>query len=400
MDRMQRVRCAAVAARRLVGCLLAGAALALSPVAAQEAAPKKHDNAEARQLLAQAEQVAEKMTDREMQIAALENIGVAKALARDYEGARVIARRLGTDVSKEKILRDVAITQALAGDTDEGWKTVGGIRAAEGKVLTCFMMARELARAGRKKEALHVLDQAVDSILPKVTPGFETMNAMLSLGGAYAIAGAPTVTSKFADLFKGDPRLVEISTAMLVIAKAYNHDLTGAKQKYAQLHTCESQIMALGAIVDVQVRSGDKPGVADTWKQMTEVVQTKPLKISRILGLVLVQEEAGDLAAARATIALALHSVAGEDDSALSRIASLQADGGDVEGALKTLARIKSVTEQANARYAIASARAKAGDAAGALATAPPDADPWCQTQVLVGAARGILESLKPSGKP
>ncbi|MCW3053831.1 MAG: hypothetical protein JWN14_3001 [Chthonomonadales bacterium] len=385
---------------RALGAWLAVVALALSPVMAQEAPPKKHDEAEARQLLVQAEQIAAKMPIKQMQIVALENIGIGKALAHDYEGARVIARSLGTDVSKEKILRDIAITQALSGDTDEGVKTIGGIKAAEGKVMTCFMMARELAKQERKKEALFALDQITKTALPKVAAGFEQMNAMLLLGQAYAMAGDPTTTSRFADFFKEQPQLAEIRNVMLAIGRAYDHDITGAKQKLALLHNSDTQVMALLGIVDVQLKAGDKAAAADTWKQLVEVAQSKPLKISRLFMVIEMQQEAGDFAAARTTIDIASKVAPAENEAVLSKIGSAQAASGDMDGALKTLMQIKNANEQSNIRYDIAITRAKAGDVPGALAIAPPEADVWGRTQVLIGAARGILRSLKPPAKP
>ena len=55
---------------------------------------------------------------------------------------------------------------------------------------------------------------------------------------------------------------------------------------------------------------------------------------------------------------------------------------------------------QAVTRKSIAATRAKAGDVPGALATAAPDADAYSQTEMLIGATKGILESLKPAVKP
>lgn len=385
----------------LAGLCLLSVPAGYLPATAQEATPKQHDKAEAKQLIAQAEQAAAKITEKELKIDAQEDVAVSKAMAGDYEGARLIARVLGTDESKAKILQQMAIAQAVGGDTSTGTATIGGIKAPADKIEAACAMCRELDKLGRKDEAALVIAQMMEKVLPKLPDDFSILSSAFLLGDGLARAGMPELASNFAASFKGNPLTEEIGNALVTIAKAFHNDINGAKQKYAGLHTDGYKLAALTAIVEVQVKSGDKTGAAESWKQLTQMAQSKPAPVSDLVRVASLQQELGDLPAARATVESAMEIALKEPmDDTLGPVATAQAKLGDVDGALKTLGRIKDSLAQAAVLYSIAEAKAKTGDVPGALALAAPNADPYTQTRVLLGASQGILKSLKTAEKP
>lgn len=383
--------------------IIVGMGLALScglaPAhAVQEAAPQKHDNAEARQLLAQAEQAAEKIQSKEDKVKVLEDIARAKAHAGDYDGARLIARALGTNGSKAKILQEMAVQQALGGDVDLAIQTVGGIAGGGDKVHAYSEISEKLSEAHENASALSVLQRAVDV---NNVDDKDAIIALMRIGHAMAKAGIPEATSNMATKSKEKgPIWNDINATLLVVAKAYNHDMPGARAKFAVLHEPMFKALALYAMGEAQSSFGDKKGAAATYKELIPACQVAAQPEKMILEVAHLQHQNGDDADAEATIASLIETARtkGKDDL-LGDIADLQARDGNLQGAQKTLALIKTPSALGVAWQGIAFAKAKAGDVPGALAVAPKDADPYGQSEVLLGAARGILEALKPNSK-
>jgi len=366
----------------------------------QEVTPKKHDNAEARTLIASAEQAAAKIAEKKKKVDALEDVARLKADAGDYEGARLIARALGTNESKSKILREMALQQILGGDVATGIQTIAGIAAVEDKMVAYGEIIDELIEENKSDVASEVLGHAIDIKLPDDT----TVGVpLLVLGRAFAKIGKPEAASKLASLIeaKGTP-WDDLVATILAMAKAYNHNMAGARAKYAEIHIPLFKGLALESIAGAQRKFGDKTGAAATYKQWIDLVQKALISDTKVLlDIAEAQRRNGDTADFQATLALALAAVRKkEDEDLINLIAARQADAGDVESALTTLATLKKDSSQAIGKKSIAYTKAKTGDVPGALATAPVDADAYTQTEVLLGTAKGILESLKPVAKP
>ncbi|MCW3056022.1 MAG: repeat-containing protein, partial [Chthonomonadales bacterium] len=372
----------------------------LSTVALQTAAPQKRDAAAARQKIVQAEQIAAKIPEKELRVQALEDVAMAKARASDYAGARLMARALGTDVSKAKILQKMAVQEVYDGDFDESVNIVGGIASPDAKIQAYMAIIDALLALKKGTAASTVMEYAQ---LVKVPDGADGFFDLLSMGWAFGRTGDPEKTSAMATALKpGDPQQDEIKAALFTIAKAYNHDLAGAKAKFAGIHFGSIQLIVLEAMADAQLRSGDKAGAAETCKQAATLVLGAPIAPTGILlHIAHIQYDNGDAAGAQVTLKTAIEAaVKKADETALGAIAAGKAEMGEVEAAVKMIAQIKKPGDQVAARKAIAAAKAKTGYVAGALAMAPPDADAFCQTEVLVGTAQGILESLKTPSKP
>jgi len=367
---------------------------------AEKAAPARHDLAEARRLIRQAEQMASKVSGKELRVSALEDVAMAKAQASDYEGARLMARALGTAESKEKILRKMAVQQIYDENYDESLKIIDGIASADSKIQGYALVVDTLVDLGKNTAALTAIEYAQAVKLPNGDGGIFDF---LLIGRAFARAGNPEKTSAMASAIKsGGIAADAVKATLFTLAKAYNHDLAGARAKYAGIRLAPFQLLALEAIVEVQLKAGDKAGATAAGKQLIEVVQAEPaVPIDMILHLAHIQHTNGDTPGAQATIQIALDTALKKADALmLSEIVGSQTEIGDIDGALKTMAQIKTPADQAAARKAIASAKAKSGDVTGALAMASADADAFCQTEVLVGTTQGILESLKPLPKP
>lgn len=200
----------------------------------------------------------------------------------------------------------------------------------------------------------------------------------------------------------GDPKMDEVRATLFTVAKVYNHDLTGARAKFVGVHFGPLQIIALEAIMETQLKSGDKSGAAATCKQIIGIAQAAPNSpVGEIVSLARLQYNNGDSSGARTTIQTALDAALKKsDEPARGEIAVGQAEIGDIDGALQAMMQIKKPSDQASVRKAIACARAKSGDVAGALALAAADTDAYTKTEVLVGTAEGILASLQPTSKP
>jgi len=385
----------------VIACLTVLTWGAVLPAASgQDASPKKHDNAEARMLIASAEQAAAKITEKKKKVDALEDVAKPKADAGDYEGARLIARALGTDESKSKILREMALQQMLGGDVTTGVQTITGIAAADDKMLAYGEVIDELIEENKSDAALEALGHAIDVKLPDDT---RAILPLLLLGRALAKIGKPEGASKLASYIneKGAP-WDDIKATILAMAKAYNHNLAGARVKYAEIHIPIFKGLALETFADAQRKSGDKKGATATYKQWADLIQKAlPSKTRELLDVAEAQHKNGDAAEVQATLDLALAAAHKEEDEELiNLIAAKQAHTGDIEGALKTLATLKKTASQAIGKKSIAYTKAKTGDVPGALATAPADTDAYTQVEVLVGTANGILDSLKLAAKP
>ena len=396
---MQAVHNTAMTARRLFTVGLTLVTVTGTSALAQEKPAQTHDIAEARELIGQAEQIASKI-DKSVRGAYLLSVAEAKAQAGDYEGARVMARALGTDEEKAAILQEIAVDQALKDGYDTASKTVGGIKAPERKVNALTAIAAAMVQKGRKKEATLFLSDSMDA-LDKIKDGAAAIPALYKIGKGLARAGEPTVTSKLAGLTKGDILAEQAGGALYAIAKAFNGDIAGAKKQLPKIVLEDYQMDALQAIAEVQVKSGDKAGAAVTWKQMIEVARSTAAVPLWLVNIATLQRDLGDSAAATATMRSALAvATKNADDTELGEVADGQAKLGDIENALKTLANVKVPFHQCDARGSIAFFKAKRGDVAAALEMNTPAQDPMVRVYVLLGAARGIVESLKPAVKP
>lgn len=412
---MQRMGSSALSACVVIGLSVVGFGLTSKPVGAQ-ATPKRYDNAEARQFLSQAEQVAAKVTDKALQVKVLEEIGAGKAATGDFEGARVVALSLEKDESKADVLEEIALTQALAGDSDEAIKTIDGIKPLGLKIISYSMVSEALLQKGRKAEALRLIEKTLAPLsllkqppLPQSPqPSEEQIQnetyydvAGLISGAGFAKAGNPLKSSQIADQFQGNSLRDEVNTALHAIAKAWNHDIKGALSKASELNSGFPATIVLLSITDAYYKAGDKAGAQTYCRRMRSLVASDADWIETLMKIATLQHENKDDAAAADTIDLAVRldarrKIAGES----GKIAVTQASLGKIEEALKLLAKIPKPEDQVETRQAIAAAKAQRGDVSGALAMAPADASPFCQAKVRIGVARGILESLKKPAKP
>ncbi|MCW3056023.1 MAG: repeat-containing protein [Chthonomonadales bacterium] len=364
--------------------------------AEQGARPARHDTAEARQWIAQAEQIVATISEEDLRVWALEDVAIVRAQTGDYEGARAIARTLKSEEAKARILLAMAIQMLYDGEYEEGVKIIDGIGSPQAKVRAYLDIIDTLTDLKQKMVALEVVIKAREVKLPaNVSENYY----FILVGRALARAGKPEITSAWASSIKSRDFEANVTRpALFAIAKAYNHDLAGAQAKYAELHFAPMQITVLESIVEVQLRSGDRRGAAATGKQIIEIVQTIAVSPMRVLmNLARLQHANGDPAEAQATFRTAIDiALKHQDEVGLGQIAATQADTGDVDGALKTMGQMKEALNQMPVRKAIASFRAKSGDVRSAREMSQADADALCRAEVLMGIAQGILESLQP----
>lgn len=368
--------------------------------AVRTTSPDRHDLAEAKRLIQQAEQTASQIADKDSKVGALEDVARMKAMAGDFEGARLIARTLGTVDSKTVILRKMAIEQAKSGDYSTAIDTLGGIGTAVDKMLAYSALVEELMKLKKADAAQESLSYAE---LIQMPTDERAIAFLFALGRIYAIAGSPEKTSALAASLKVEGSGgSEIKAVLYTIAKAYNHDLNGARTKFAEIHDPLFRLTALEAIATVQLKAKDYAGAAITGKQLIELSQKTSISpLEERITVAIMQSDNGDREGALATLRPALDEAQkkGQEET-IGALAAVLSEIGDVEGAFKLIAPLKQMSDQVSARKAIATARAKTGDLTGALALAPADADALCRVEVLLGASEGILESLHPVPKP
>lgn len=366
--------------------------------ALQAAIAPRHDMAEARRLIRQAEQMVPMISDKDFRRKALADVASAKAVSGDFEGAIQIAGKLGTSAAKSSTLRWIADEQAKQGDYSGAVETIGGIAGAAEKMQTYVDVLDTIVR----KKATALMWQVFWPAAQVKAPNDDSfISYLISLGQVYAIAGKPEETSALAASLK-DPAWAEIQAALYTIAKAYNHDLTGARAKLAAVHHPNLRRVVLETIMIVQLQAGDYAAAAATGQQCIAVSQnsnTSPQE--ERFNVALLQSDNGDRAGALATLRPVLEEAqkAG-DERTIGAYAALLPELGDSEGALKLITPLKQPSDQVSARKAIAFFRAKTGDVPGALALAPADADAFCRLEILLGTAQGIAKSLQHTPNP
>ncbi len=344
------------------------------------------DKAGARATVSKALQTAQKIDDAHLHTAALSNIAAMQAEAEDIAGALQTAGKIDDAYNRPRALSTIAAAQAEAGDIAGALQTAGKIDDAYNRPWALSTIAAAQAETGDKAGARATLAEALQTAR-KIGKAYNRAWALSTIAAAQAETG---------DKAGARVTLAEALQTAGKIGKAYNRpralstiaaaqaeagDIAGALQTAGKIDNASDRAWALSAIATAQAEAGDKAGASATAAEALQIAEKIGGLIapSRALSAIAAaQAVAGDKAVVRAIVAIAENIaeniaaapvIAPFHTATFIDIAAMQAEAGDIAGALQTAGKIDNAGGRAQALSAIAAAQAEAGDKAGARAT-------------------------------
>ena len=361
---------------------------------------------------------------------ALSLVAEAKAKSGDVAGALWIVRDITNANDRAKTLFHIAGVQAAAGDFGEAQDSAGRIDGPDiYRVLTLGHIGAALAEVGDTLAAQRTIADAL-AIARSIPETEARARALGALAGSQAGNGKPSAaaietysealdTGRKIDnvlrrtAFYRDIAIEQAKAGLLEAATKTFNRAFATSQGFIGADSIRDAI--LSDLAEAQANSGDIAAAFETSRRILGKRNTKALLMVAIAGA---QAKAGDTAGALATAReigrSSLRALA------LSRVATVQAEAGNVVAAKKILADaldFESAGKRANAltAIAIASAQFKTGQVMAAkqttaklLADANSTEDPLskaayltfiAQAQAEVGDFTGALETIRSIGK-
>lgn len=386
------------ALRAATGLQGASAATALTKIA--EAQGESGDRAGAAQTLEWALAAARATETSCLKEKALGPIAALQARAGEVEQALQTAEEIRTPSTRADAQAEIASVQAQAGDVTGALQTGAVITDNRSRVRALAAVALAQAQAGNLPAAQATFDRALENAAG-IKHYFAKPRAIEEIARAQAqagdIDGAFHTAGTLESGFSRASALEEIG-----LVQIEKRDIAGALQTAAAVAEADSiydiKVRFLGAIAAAQAEMGDQTAAAATLQRASRVVADldRPAdsdspegepdvlsdkaydKAQALKELGEAQARLGDRVAARTTLReafLLAPSIFWVDSECLERflfpLARAQAEAGDIQGALETVAELRGeeVSREVFALTAIAEAQAQAGDRSAALAT-------------------------------
>lgn len=356
----------------------------------------------------------------------LERIAVIRAQAGDLHGAFQTADLIVDGYGKARALAQVAGVQADQGKANDAQETVAKITDPGAKAWALALIASAQSKAGQLAAAIKTAKAISD----------DANLANLKAGPLSDIALAQAKTNDIDEALR-TTALVEPDyyradlLAQIADQRANARDVAGAKRFLKQAEETlgtgartEVRGFALEKIATVQMKLGDRETARKTFREALDATgimnkrlivaaqakagdEQEALQAARRLGLVqgveyiaVVQAESGDLKGALAT-AESINDLEVRS-TALAEVAAAQRAAGKVQDAKatyqKAIETAHSIVRRgvddpiARAVYSVAYYQAKSGDAHSALDWARKEQSNYARARALLGTAVGILD--------
>lgn len=314
--------------------------------------------------LVAAQAVAEAIRDIRLHDVVLAAVVDVQRAARDLPAAQATARRMKDPIRQGQSLRTIAIRQASEGDFEGALATARSIQHGRVNALTVADVAGAIARDGGFDEARSLVARIRDDE-SRVRAQVEVASAQAAVGD---IKGATTTASEVSDKLgraEAFARVASLGTTVskIEVSQMFSQALALVDSARASIgRKCETLV----EIAHAQLAAGNREGSAATLKRVLADL-SKVKADSQRLGLI-------------------------------SRIAPLQARGGDYAGAFATAMRAEDPSLRPLLVRDIASAQAEKGDVAGAVAAARTLDDRAASAAALFGVLRVQSQTHDVSG--
>lgn len=269
-----------------------------------------------------------------------------------------------SDLDMSYIFREIAETQARAGDIARARATAKAINKAD--LPTFILIAVSAAQAemgdpaGAKATVRSLSSSADEFINEAFVVAARTQARRGDIAGAKATANIITDRASKAEALSG-----------IAAVQAKRGDVNGAIATASAITDNDHQASALAEIGAAQAKAGDKAAAAQSLTQaeaLTNGTKDSFARSGALRDLAVAQARTGDVVKAKVT-ARVVGTLALDSPSAWQGIAKAQAKTGDIAGAKETANLSPDKHDKALALSDVAAVQARSGDGAGASQT-------------------------------